>query len=525
MPGRFDFGGVNLNAGESSAGARPSSETPFSMAILGDFSGRASRGLADVKTVGERRPILIDRDNFDEVFAGLKVELHLATAEGVPIVLEFSALDDFHPDHLFEHPAFQKLRELRGRLENPSTFARIAEELGVESGPSASSLARKIDDSEVEAPNPVRRASGSLLDDMIDETEARGAVEGTTGTRDEVREFARQVAAKYRVASPDPRQPEFVAAVDHAVEDVMRKILHCPDFQALEAIWRATFLLVRQLETGPGLKLYLFDISKAELAGDVTSSADLGSSEVFRLLVEKASMTPGADPWALLVGNYSFGPEHNDTDLLSAMARIARRAGAPFLAGGSPSLLGVASLAGAASPRDWTRPEANGWAQLRHLPEAEFIGLALPRFLLRLPYGEDTSPVEAFHFEEFEDSPAHEDYLWANPAFAVALLLAESFSQGGWEMRPGSAAQLDRLPFHVYKSDGEAVSKPCAEMLVTEDALEYILEGGMIPLVSYKGRDSVRIARFQSIAQPTRALAGRWSGEANQTSSAARQIT
>jgi type VI secretion system protein ImpC len=512
MPDRFDFGGVHLNAGESPEGARPSPDTPFAMAILGDFSGRASRGLSDQKTVGERRAILIDRDNFEEVFAGLNVRLHLATAEGAPVVLEFSALEDFHPEHLFEHPAFGRLRELRGRLENPSTFARAAEELGVESRPSPGSPARKIDDSEGAAPSPVRLAGGSLLDDMIDETEARGAVEPAARKRDEVREFAQQLAARYRVPSPDPRQPEFIAAVDRAVEDVMRKILHSPDFQALEAIWRATFLLVRQLETGPRLKLYLFDISKAELAADVTSSADPGSSGVFRLLVEKAGMTPGADPWALVVGDYSFGPDQDDTNLLSGMAEIARRAGAPFLAGASPSLLGVASLAGRASPRDWTRPQASGWAELRRLPEAEFIGLALPRFLLRLPYGERTSPVEGFDFEEFEDPLAHEHYLWANAAFAVALLLAESFSQAGWQMRPGLVAQLDRLPLHVYKRDGESVSKPCAEVLVTEDALAYMLEQGMIPLVCYKGRDSARIARFQSIAQPARTLAGRWCG-------------
>jgi len=511
MPDRFDFGGVHLNAGQSPTGARPRSDTPFAVAILGDFSGRTSRGLRDGKTVCERRAILIDRDNFDEVLAGFEVELHLATAEGVPIVLQFSALDDFHPDHLFEHPAFHKLRELRGRLENPGTFARVAEELGVASPPPDSAPALKIDSSAVAAPNPVRLAGGSLLDAMIDETEARGAADETIGKTDEVREFARQLARKYAVAAPDPRQPEFLAAVDHAVEDAMRKMLHSPDFQALEAIWRATFLLVRRLETGPRLKLYLFDISKAELAADLDSSADLRSTGVFRLLVEKASMTPGADPWALVVANYSFGPDKNDTRLLSRMAQIAKRAGAPFVGGASPSLLGVESLAGAPPPRDWTGPDASGWAELRRLPEAEFIGLALPRFLLRLPYGEHTSPVEAFDFEEFRDSRGHEDYLWANSAFAVALLLAESFSQAGWGMRPGSAAQLDKLPLDVYKSESELVSKPCAEVLLTEDAVEQILEGGMIPLVCYKGRDWVRIVRFQSIAQPPRALAGAWS--------------
>ena len=79
-------------------------------------------------------------------------------------------------------------------------------------------------------------------------------------------------------------------------------------------------------------------------------------------------------------------------------------------------------------------------------------------------------------------------------------------------MHPGSVAQIDRLPLHLYSTGGESESKPCAEVLFTEDAVQRILDNGLIPLVSYKGRDSVRIARFQSIAEgdAPKPLAGRW---------------
>lgn len=510
MPNRFDFGGVDLTAGENAADARPKSETPFCVAILGDFSGRGSRGITDTKTVGERRAIPIDRDNFDEVLASLKVELHLATEDGEPLVLRFSELDDFHPDHLFHLPAFRKLSELRRRLENPSTFDDVKEEIGLSSRTTNPTSVRRVDMGAA-GPSPTRLASGSLLDAMIEQTEERAAVERTTRKPDEVREFARQLAAKYAVAAPDPRQPEFVAGVDHAVGDAMGKILHHPDFQALESIWRATFLLVRQLETGSRLKLYLFDISKAELATDVGSSNDVNRTGIFRLLVEQAILTPGADPWALVVGDYTFGPDANDVLLLSRMAKVAKRAGVPFLAGASSKFLGTESLEIAPDLREWERNEVPAWLELRHLPEAEFIGLGLPRLMARLPYGKQTSPVESFAFEEFPDFPRHDNYLWANPAFAVALLLAESFSESGWEMRPGTVAQLDKLPLHLFKGGSEVVAKPCAEVLLTEDAVERIVDGGFIPLISYKGRDSVRVARFQSIADPPKSLAGRWS--------------
>jgi len=296
---------------------------------------------------------------------------------------------------------------------------------------------------------------------------------------------------------------------------LMRGVLHNPDFQALEAAWRVVFLLVRQLETGSQLKLFLVDISKQELAEDVSSAGshkDLRNTGAYRLLVEQSVETPGAEPWSIIVGNYSFGPAAEDAELLSRMAKIADRAGAVFLTGANPRLLGVASLAVASSPRDWKLPEkSGGWAELRRLPEAGAVGLALPRFMLRLPYGKKTSPLESFEFEEFTGEPAHEDYLWGSGAFAVALLLGQSFSDAGWEMRPGQFAEIEKLPLHVYPGDGGSQVKPCAEVVLTEDAVERMLEEGLIPLVSFKGRDVVRVARFQSIAESAPALSGRWS--------------
>jgi type VI secretion system protein ImpC len=132
--------------------------------------------------------------------------------------------------------------------------------------------------------------------------------------------------------------------------------------------------------------------------------------------------------------------------------------------------------------------------------------------LLRLPYGKKTSPLESFNFEEFAEDSAHEDYLWGNPAFAVALLLAQSFTEAAWEMRPGAVTEIQNLPLHVDQRNGESESKPCAEVLLTEDAVERLVEEGLLALVSFKNRDRVRISRFQSIADPPEALAGRWGG-------------
>src|SRR5215472_4926358 len=109
----------------------------------------------------------------------------------------------------------------------------------------------------------------------------------------------------------------------------------------------------------------------------------------------------------------------------------------------------------------WAPPgdsrDTRAWGALRKLPEASYAGLALPRFLLRLPYGKETDPAELFDFEEMPQSTAHEDYLWGNPAFVCAALLAQAFSKEGWRMRPGTIRQIDGLPLHAYQENGECL--------------------------------------------------------------------
>jgi type VI secretion system protein ImpC len=139
------------------------------------------------------------------------------------------------------------------------------------------------------------------------------------------------------------------------------------------------------------------------------------------------------------------------------------------------------------------------------------VGLTLPRFLIRLPYGKETESTELFDFDEIPDTDVHEDYLWANPAFAATLLLAQTFTQQGWQLRPGTLAEITGLPIHIYTAEGESRTKPCAEVLMTQTSAEEMIEKGFMPLASLKDQPVVRLVRFQSLADPPSALAGRWS--------------
>ena len=529
-----NLGGVTLEVEPGTATLReaPDQETPFCIAILGDFSGRESRGILEIGSALANRPaVLIDRDNFEEVLTKFHPEIKLpAGGESGSLGLKFYELDDFHPDRIVERAGmFHRLREARIRLNDPATFAAAAEELGLASASSKTS--RPV----LEPPrlrvvsDPRLPPSGSFLDAVIEEaaTEDPKSQPPESARRrvpDDLERFVRRVTEPHLAAVPDPRQREVLAVIDRALGSQMRALLHVPAFQALEAAWRAVFLLVRRLDTDSQLKLYLIDVSKAELAADLGNSPDLhsndvnlndaGSTGLFRLLVDRSVGVPGAEPWALIVGNYTFSPTRQDASTLAHLAQIASAAGAPFIAGASPRAVGCESFAATPYPEDWKwKGEAEdiaAWAALRHLPDAGYLGLALPRFLLRLPYGETTDPVESFSFEEMPDTPAHEDYLWGNPAFACALLLAQSFSEDGWQMRPGTHSELDGLPLHVYQQDGDSELKPCAEALLTERAAGKMLENGLMPLVWLKGQDAVRLVRFQSMAEPLSALAGRW---------------
>jgi type VI secretion system protein ImpC len=514
MPRPFDFGEIHLgvSASHETSPAVPDPETPFRVALLGDFSGRINRGLCETGTALASRPaILIDRDDFDEVLAkfGAAIELPIGI-DGIPQTLRFSELDDFHPDRIFERAGiFQRIRKIRARLQDTVTFGEAAQDLGLRPGNQDSTKSREPGPPvHPDTPSPSLLASSNLLDDTIDQTEAR-SVAGRPHHRapDELGEF---------VPRADPRQSEVISVIDRAISAQMRALLHIPAFQALEAAWRAVFFLVRGIETSPQLKLYLIDVSKAELAADLGSVQDLHSTGIYKLLFAKTIGVSGTEPWAAVVGNYTFGPGNEDAELLGRIVRIASAADAPFIAAGSPQLLGCASFSALPDIEDLPLTSvANGapaWVALRRLREASYAGLAVPRFLLRLPYGRKTRPAESFDFEEMNQAPDHEDFLWANPAFACALLLARSFSDDGWGMRPGTHTEVDGLPLYVYEQDGESQLIPCGEVLLTEKSAERILESGLMPLVSLKGQDSVRLVGFQSIADPLRPLAGRWDG-------------
>ena len=316
---------------------------------------------------------------------------------------------------------------------------------------------------------------------------APGAAQAAAApARSEWDQMLHNLVAPYAEPKPDPRTPQYLKQTDAAITGVMCGVLHQAGFQSLEAAWRGLHFLIRRLATGESLKVFAWDIPQ-----DAIATAE-GLALLRRIVVEEAAGTLGADPWSAIAGLYYFGPQHEGA--LLEIAAMARQAGAPFLSGVAPDVVGITRV----------------FDGLRRSPDARWIGMALPRFLLRTPYGAKGDSTEEFEFEEMAAPPQHESYLWANPSLACAYLLGDAFARYGWEMRPGAVSQIDGLPVHTYKDGHESVVKPCAEVLLTEEAVEFLLERGFMPLVSFKDSDRVRLARFQSVAAPAAPLAGPW---------------
>lgn len=512
-PEKMEF---QLGTQTSFAPRKAKDDTPFCIAILADFSGRGNRGLCETgPSLAARKRIAVDVDNMEDLPMKLGCEIHvsLGSREGPRIPLRFGELDDFHPDRIFDRlEVFQKLKSTRKLMQNPATFAEAASQ--VRSWVTDEQEAGKSETEQAQSRPEQEESDTETVERLLGKRTSPEQPSAPAGKFVGIEALIREAVKPYIVPAPDPQQAELLDQVDQAISGQMRAILHQPDFRQLESAWRMLHFLVSDVETDETLKIYIIDISKAELAADLATADALQSTGVYKLLVEQSVSVPGAEPYAVLVGGYTFDQTAEDIRLLQQLAQIAQAVGAPLLASADPHFAGCQSFAATPDPNEWRwQPDAAAsqlWQQVRQSPEAAYIGLILPRFLLRLPYGRETDPVDRFDFEEFSPLAGHEQYLWGNSAIICVCLLAEAFREFGWSLTGGLGQDLAGLPMHIYTSDGEKHVTPCAETILTERAMEVLIEKGLMSVLSIKGRDAVLVPRFQSVAKPLAPLAGPW---------------
>lgn len=495
-----------------------SEDTPFRLLLIGDWSGRGSHFSFSGSNQSSLKPIEIDRDNFEEIIQKLNAEILLdLNGDGKEVLrLRFGEMDDFHPDKIFyQVPLFDQLRETRRELMNPHTFNQAMRKIRPLSSEAITEESEEgfIRSAESEKQPP---AADNLLEQILSESEeGSNQKQSRAASSDNLDNLISRLVKPYLVEVDETEQAKSVAAVDEATGQLMRMILHHPRFQALESAWRGIELLVSRVETGSNLKLYLLDLTKDELAADIQSVGDLSESVFYKLLNNESFDESDDQPWALICSNYTFEPSVEDTAALMRIAKIAQSSNTSFIAQAGPQILGVEFLSETLESNRWglseDEPEGKLWSMLRDQVEACYVGLTVNQFLGRMPYGAKSNPTETFSFEELLNPNNQNDYLWVNSSFACALLMAQSFCLYEWEIEGNLLLDIEGLPLYMYKDAGQTIVKPPVEAALNLSAAQKIIEQGLMPFVSFRDSDSIRLASFQSIASFHRKLCGRWS--------------
>jgi type VI secretion system protein ImpC len=338
--------------------------------------------------------------------------------------------------------------------------------------------------------------------------EAKSAVEAAVVT------LAQQALSQTKLIGSDVINSiqAMIAELDQKLSEQINLILHHAEFQQLESAWRGLHHLVNNTETDEQLKIRVMNVSKAELHKNLKKFKGTAwdQSPVFKRIYEEEYGQFGGEPFGCLVGDYYFDQSPPDVELLAEMAKIAASAHAPFIAAASPNLMQMSSWQELANPRDLTKifgtAEYAGWRSLRESDDAKYIGLAMPRFLARTPYGAKTNPVESFNFEEDTASADHSKYTWANAAYAMAVNINRSFKEFGWCSKIRgieSGGAVEGLPTHSFPTDDGGVDMKCPTEIAISDRREAELaKNGFMPLVHRKNSDFAAFIGAQSLQKP-----------------------
>ncbi|WP_434155566.1 type VI secretion system contractile sheath large subunit [Pseudomonas sp. JZ134] len=339
----------------------------------------------------------------------------------------------------------------------------------------------------------------SLLDRII--ADGRMAYDDSQQdyARDMLAEFATQVLDEGMVVDKDTVTMinDRIAQIDEMISEQLNEVLHHPELQVLESSWRGLHQLVSNTETSTRLKLRLLNVTQKELQADLEKAVEFDQSLLFKKIYEEEYGTFGGHPFSLLVGDFAFGRHPQDIALLEKLSNVAAAAHAPFIAAASPRLFDMSSFMELSIPRDLSKTfeslELIKWRAFRESEDSRYVSLVLPRFLLRLPYGPETAPVEGMNFIEDVNGTDHTKYLWGNPAWLMAQRITSAFAKYGWcaairGMEGGGA--VEGLPAHTFTTmAGDLTLKCPTEVAITDRREKELDELGFIALCHKKNTD------------------------------------
>ncbi len=349
---------------------------------------------------------------------------------------------------------------------------------------------------------------GGLLDQIVEQGRlARDPASRERG-KNLVKEFVEQVLEGAMTVSKDAEAMinARIAQIDHLVSLQLNEVMHHPLFQKLEGSWRGLKYLLDHSETSDKLKIKVLNVSKKELLRDLQRATEFDQSALFKKVYEEEYGVFGGAPFSALIGDYEFGRGPEDIELLEKVAQVASAAHAPFLSAASPEMLNLESFTALDAPRDMAKIFDNSeyakWKSFRQSEDSRYVGLTLPRILMRLPYGRGGASVDGFNYEEGVDGTDHSKYLWSNAAYSLGTRLTAAHAEFGWcaAIRGVEGGGLvEGLPTHNFTTDSGDVALKCpTETPITDRREKELADQGFVPLVHCKDTDYAAFFSVQS---------------------------
>ncbi len=339
----------------------------------------------------------------------------------------------------------------------------------------------------------------SLLDQIIDDGRLARDETQRAGAKDLISEFVGQVMEGTMTVSKDTEAMinARIAQIDKLVSAQLNEVMHHPDFQKLEGSWRGLNYLVMKSETGERMKIRVMNVDKKDLLKDMEKASEFDQSALFKKVYEEEYGMFGGASYGALIGDYEFSAHPQDMALLGKLSEVAAASHAPFISAASPQLFNWDNFEEMGGPRDLTKIFSGAdyakWRSFRDTEDSRYVSLALPHILMRLPYGQDNVPVEAFNYEEDVDGTDSSKYLWGNAAYALGTRLTDAFAKFSWcaAIRGVEGGGLvEGLPTHTFKTDEGDVALKCpTEIAITDRREKELADLGFVPLVHCKGTD------------------------------------
>lgn len=313
-----------------------------------------------------------------------------------------------------------------------------------------------------------------------------------------------------------------ISKLDELINDQLNVIIHNTKFQQLEASWRGLWYLAVQVEGAKNIKLKVLDINWSEVTRDISRALEFDQSQLFQKIYSEEFGTPGGEPYGVLIGDYEISHRvsdkhpHDDITTLEGLAEIAAASFAPFIASASSELFGLDEFAGLGQPLNlhaiFAQKEYIKWRSLREKTDSRFIGLVVPRILMRLPYRTRPGSYKGVHFYEQTTSKGHEGYLWGNAVYGFANILLREFANVGWfghirgvPRNHIGGGLLTTIPVDAFETDSDNIAiKPLTDVLITDIQEREISDLGLIPLCQCYDTPFAAFFNNQSIQIPKR---------------------